>query len=159
MNHFFVYLKLTQLSDQFSHSVISNSLQPHGLPCPLLTPGACSNSCPSSQRCHPTISSSVIPYSSYLQSLRASGSFPMSQFFASGGQSIGASASTISLSNEYSGMISFRMDWLDLLAVQGTLKSLLQHPQFKSINPSVLSFLYSPTLTCIHDYRKKHSFE
>ena len=72
-------------------------------------------------------------------------------------------------SNEYSGLISFRMDWLDLLAVQGTLKSLLQHPrdsqessptsQFKSINSSALSFLYSPTLTSIHDYWKNHSFE
>jgi len=83
---------------QFSHSVISNSLQPQGLqharlPCPSPTPGACSNSCPSSQWCHPTISSSVIPFSSCLQSFPASGSFPMSQFFSSGGQSIGASAS------------------------------------------------------------------
>ena len=61
----------------------------------------------------------------------------------------------ISLSNEHLGLISFRMDWLDLLAVQGTLKSLLQHQQFKSINPSVLSFLYSPTLKIIQDYWKK----
>ena len=79
-------------------SVTSNSLGPHGLqharlPCPLPTPGACSNSCPSSQWCHPTNSSSVIPFSSCLQSFPASGSFQMSQFFASGGQSIGASAS------------------------------------------------------------------
>ena len=65
----------------------------------------------------------------------------------------------ISPSNEHSGLISFRMDWLDLLAVQGTLKSLLQHPQFKSINSSALSFLYSPTLTSIHDYWKNHSFD
>ena len=82
---------------QFSHSAVSDSLQPHGLqhtrlPCPSPTPGACSNSCPSSQRCHPTISSSVIPFSSCLQSFPASESFPMSQVFASGGQSIGASA-------------------------------------------------------------------
>ena len=73
-------------------------LQPHGLqhtrpPCPSPTPGACSNSCPSSQWCHPTISSSVIPFSSGLLSCPASGSFPMSQFFTSGGQRIGASAS------------------------------------------------------------------
>ena len=85
-------------SVQFSLSVVSNSLQPHGLqhtrpPCPSATPGACSNSCPSSQWCHPTISSSVIPFSSYLQSFPASGSFLRSQFFASGGQSIGVSAS------------------------------------------------------------------
>ena len=83
---------------QFSRSVVSDSLRPHGLqharpPCTSPTPGACSNSCPSSQWCHPFISSSVIPFSSCLQSFLASGSFPMSQFFASGGQSIGVSAS------------------------------------------------------------------
>ena len=67
---------------------------------------------------------------------------------------------SISPSNDYSGLISFRMDWLDLLAVQGTLKSLLHRkPQFKSISSSVLSFLYSPTLTSIHDYWKNHSFD
>ena len=66
----------------------------------------------------------------------------------------------ISPSNEHSGLISFRMDWLDLLAVQGTLKSLLQQtPQFKSINSSALSFPYSPTLTSIQDYQKNHSFD
>ena len=64
----------------------------------------------------------------------------------------------ISPSKEYSGLISFRMDWLDLLAVQGTLKS-LPTPQFKSISSSVLSFLYSPTLTSIHDYWKNHRFD
>ena len=79
------------------HSVMSNSLQPHGLqhtrlPSPSLTPGACSSSCPSSWWCHPTISSSVIPFSSCLQSFPASGSFLVSQFFASDGQSIGVSA-------------------------------------------------------------------
>ena len=65
----------------------------------------------------------------------------------------------ISPSNEYSGLISFRMDWLDLLTVQGTLKSLLQHHRFKSINSSALSFLYSPTLTSIRDYWKNHSLD
>ena len=65
---------------------------------------------------------------------------------------------SISPSNEYSGLISFRMDWLDLLAVQGTLKS-LPTPQFKSINSSALSFLHSPTLTSIHDHRKNHSLD
>ena len=83
---------------QFSHSVVSDSLWPHGLqharsPCPSPTPGVYSNSCPLSRWCHPTISSSVVPFSSRLQSFPASGSFPMSQFFASGGLSIGASAS------------------------------------------------------------------
>ena len=86
-------------SVQFSRSVTSNSLWSHGLqytrlPCPSTTPRACSNLCPSSQWCHPTISSSVVPFSFCLQSFPASGSFPMSQFSASGGQSIGASAST-----------------------------------------------------------------
>ena len=80
---------------QFNRSVVSDSLRPHGLqqarlPCPSPTPGACSNSCPLSQWYHPTISSSVIPFSSCLQPFPASGSFPVSQFFASGDQSIGA---------------------------------------------------------------------
>ena len=81
----------------------------------------------------------------------------MSQLFTSGGQSIKSFSFNISPSNEHSGLISFRMDWLGLLAVQGTFKSLLQ-PQFKSINSSALSFLYSPTLTSIHDYWKNHQF-
>ena len=86
-------------SVQFSHSVVSDSLQPHGLqdarlPCPSPTPGVYSNSCSSRWWCHPTISSSVVPFSSCLQSFPASGSFPMSQLFTSGGQSIGVSAST-----------------------------------------------------------------
>ena len=89
---------LCKRSVQFSCSVISDSLRPHGLqharlPCPSPTTGACSNSCPSSWWCHPTIPSSVIPFSSCLQSFPASGSFPMSWFFASGGQTIGVSAS------------------------------------------------------------------
>ena len=86
-------------SVQFIPSVMSESLRPHGLqharpPCPSPTPGVYSNSCPLSQWCHPTISSSVVPFSSHLQSFPASGTFPMSQLFASGGQSIGVSAST-----------------------------------------------------------------
>ena len=90
--------KVFEGSIKFSHSVISDSLLHHGLqharlPCPSPTPGACSNSCPSSQWCHPTISSSVVPFSSCPQSFSASGSFQMSQFFTSDGQSIGVSAS------------------------------------------------------------------
>ena len=89
-------------SVQFSHSVVSNCLQPHGLqhtrlPCPSPAPGAYSNSSPSSWWCHPTISFSVIPFSSHLPSCPASGSFLMSQFFASNGQSIGVSASASAL--------------------------------------------------------------
>ena len=93
-----ILLNLTEahfLSVQFSCSVVSNSLQPYGrqytsLPCPSPTAGVCSNSCPSTQWCHPTISSSVIPFSYYLQSFPALGSFLKSHFFTSGGQSIGA---------------------------------------------------------------------
>ena len=80
----------------------------------------------------PTISSSASPFSSCCQSLLASGSFPMSQLFTSDGQSIGASASTSVRPIEYSGLISFTIDWFDLFAVQGTLKSLLQHSSSKA---------------------------
>ena len=99
LRSWFIYIELRIISSvQFSCSVVSNSLWPHRLqharpPCPSPTPGACSNSCPLSQWCHPTILSSAIPFSSCLQSFPASGSFQTSQFFASGGQSIGLSAS------------------------------------------------------------------
>ena len=150
-------------SIQFSHSVVSDSLWPHWLqharpPCPSLTPRVYSNSCPLSQGCHPTISSSAVPFSSHLQSFPASGSFPMSQFFASGGQSTGVSASTWVLPmNIQDQPIFFRMDWLDLLTVQGTLKSFLQLHSSKA--SSVLSFLYSPNLTSVHDYWKNNSLD
>ena len=113
-----------------------DSLQPHEPqharpPCPSQTPGAYPNSCPLSRWCHPAISSSVIPFSTCPQSLPASGSFPMSQLFAWGGQSIGVSASACP-SNEHPELVSFRMGWLDLLAVQGTLNSLLQHHSLKA---------------------------
>ena len=118
---------------QFSHSVVSDSLQPHAPqharpPCPSPTPGGYPNSCLVSRWCPPTISSSVVPFSSCPQSFPASRSFQMSPLFTSSGQSIAVSASALtSPSNEHPGLISFRMDWLDLLAAQGTLKSLLQH--------------------------------
>ena len=94
LQHIYIYIS----SVQFSHSVVSNSLRTHGLqhtrpPCPSPTPGPYSNSCPLSRWCHPTISSSVVPYSSCFQSFPASGSFPMKQIFSSGGQNIRASAS------------------------------------------------------------------
>ena len=119
-------------SVQFSHSVMSNSSWPQGPQqtrprCPSPTPRTCSNSCPLSQWCHPTILSSVMPFSSCLQSFPEIGSSQMSQLFASGGQSTGVSASASALL-----MISFSMDWLDLLAVQGTLKSLIQHHSSKA---------------------------
>ena len=131
-------------SVQFSHSVMSNSLWPHVLHharvhCPLPTSRVCSNSCPSSWWCHPTISSSVIPFSSCLQSFPVSGSLPMSPFFASGGPKYWSISFSISPSNEYSELISFRIDQFDLLAGQVTLKS-SPTPRFKSINSSVISF-------------------
>ena len=97
-----------QCSVQFSCSVVSNSLRPHGLqhsrlPCSSPTPGACPNWCPSSRWCHPAISSSVVPFSSCPQSFPASGSVPMNQFFTSGGQSIGASASVLAMINNIGG--------------------------------------------------------
>ena len=124
-------------SVQFNHLVVSNSATPWmehtRLPCPSPTPWAYSNSCPLSWWCHSTISSSVVPLSSCRQSFPAPESFQMGQLFTSGGQSIGVSFSfNISPSNEYSGLISFKMDWLELLAVQGTLKSLLQHHSSKA---------------------------
>ena len=139
---------------QFSHSVVSDSLQPHGmqharLTCPSPTPGACSNSCPSSWWCHPTISSSGIPFSSHLQSFPASGSFQMSQFFLSSGQSIGTSASA-SVHPMNIQLISFRIDWFDL-AVQGTLKSLFQHHSKKEsillCSPFFMAQLSHPYMT------------
>ena len=115
---------------------MSDSLRPHESqhtrpPCPLPSPGVHSDSCPSSPWCHPAISSSVVPFSSCSQSLPASGSFPMSQLFAWGPKYWSFSFSIIP-SKEIPGSISFRMDWLDLLAVQGTLKSLLQHHSSKA---------------------------
>ena len=128
-------------SVQFSCSIVSDSLRPHESqhtrpPCPLPLPGVHSDSCPSSLWCHPAISSLVIPFSSCPQSLPASKFSPMSQLFAGGGQSTGvsASASFLPMNNPPSppGLISFRMDWLDLLVVQGTLESILQHHSSKA---------------------------
>ena len=113
-----------------------NSLQPHELqharlPCPSPFSGACSNSCPLGWWCHPTISSSVVPFFSCLQSFPASGLFNESVLHIRWPKYWSFSFS-IGPSNEYSGLISFRVDWFDLLAVQGTLKSLLQHHSSKA---------------------------
>ena len=116
-----------------------HGLQHIGLPCPSLCPGVRLNSCPLSRWCYATISSSVFPFSFYLQSCPASESFPLSLLFASAGQSIGVSAFSITPFNEYSGLISFRIDWFDSLSVQGTLKSLFQHHNSKA------SILQCPT--------------
>ena len=147
---------------QLSHSVVSDSLRPHELqyarpPCPSPTPGVHPNPCPFSLWCHPT-SSSVVPISSCPQSLPASGSFPMSQLFASGGQSIGISASTSVLTMN-------TQDWSPLGWTSGSPWSPRDSqessptPQFKSINSSAFSFLYCPTLTSIHDHWENHSLD
>ena len=120
----------------FSPSVMSESTWPHGLqharpPCLSPTPGVYSNSCPLNQSCHPTISSSVVPFSSRLQSFPASESSNESVLHIMWPKYWSFSFS-ISPSSEYSGLISFRMDWLDLFAVQRTLKSLLQHHSSKA---------------------------
>ena len=117
-------------------SVVSYYLGPHGLqhtrlPCPSLSPRTSSNLCPFSWWYHTTLLPSSIPFFPCLQSFPSSGCFPMSQLFASGGQSIGASVS-INPSNKYSGLISFRIDRFDLLTVQGILKSVFQHHSSKA---------------------------
>ena len=148
-------------SVQFSLSVVSNSLRPRGLqhtrlPCPSPTPGACSKSCPLSQWCHPAISSSVIPFSSCLQSSPASGSFPMSQFFTSGGPSTGASASVLPVNIQD----RFPLGLTGLISLQSKgLSRVFSNTTVRSINSSALSFLYGPTLTFIHDYWKNHRFD
>ena len=150
-------------SVQFSHSVVSDSLQPHKSQharplCPSPTPGVYPNSCPSSWWCHPAISSSIVPFSSCSQSLPASGSFPMSQLFAWGGQSIGVSASASVLPWTprtdllWNGLVGSPCSPRDSQEASPT-------PQFKSINSLALSFLHSPTPTSIHDYWKNYSLD
>ena len=154
-------IEYLQVQLLFSHSVMSDSLPPYGLKhtrllCPSPTPGVCSDSCPLNRWCHPTVSFSVIPFSSYLQSFPALGSFPESALCIRWPKYWSFSFS-IRPSNEYSGLISFRMDWFDILAEQGTLKN--PAPQFRSIISLMLSFLYGPTPTFIHDHWKNHSFD
>ena len=154
-------LTINVTSNQFSCSVVSDSLRPHGLqhtrlPCPSPTPGAYSNSCPSCRWCHPTTSFSVIPFSSCLQSFPASGSFPMSWFFVSGGQSIGvsASASVLPMNTQdwfplgWSGWISLQSKGLSRAFSNTTVP---KH-QFSGTQ-------LDPTLTSIHDYWKNHSLD
>ena len=156
------YMECKLSSVQFSCSVISDSLWPHGLqhttpPCPSPTPGIYSNSCPSSRWCHPAISSSVIPFSSCPQSLPASESFPMSQLFTWCGQSIGVSplASVLPVNTqgwsplEWAGWISLQSKGLSRVFSNTTVQ---KHQFFGS-------FLHSPTFTSIHDHRKHHSLD
>ena len=180
-----MYSKVFQLhiyiSVQFSRSVVSNSLRPHESqharpPCPSPTPRVHSNSYPSSQWCHPAISSSVIPFSSCPQSFPESESFPMSQLFAWGGQRIAVSALASVLpmnTQDWS-----PLEWTDWISLQSKpiqyckvkkwkekkekiekKKESSPMPQLKSINSLVLSLLHRPTLTFIHDHRKNHSFD
>ena len=136
---FFIHLLL-------SHSVMSNSLQPHGLqharlPCPSLSPRTCSNSCPLRQWYHPIISSSVVPFSSCPQSFPASGSFPMSQLFTLGGQSVGTSASVLPVNIQewfplgLTGLISLLSKQLSRVFSKTTV----QKHQFFSAQPSLWS--------------------
>ena len=145
-------------SVQFSPSVMSESLWPHGLqhtrlPCSSPTPRAYSSSCPSSWWCHPTISSSVIPFSSCLQSFPGTGSFPMSQFFASDDQSIGVSASASVLPMNIHDWFPLGLTRFDLLAVQGMFKSLLQHHSSKASillqSASIIFQLSHPYMTTV----------
>ena len=129
-------------------SLWPRELQHIRLPCPLLSPWVFSNSYLLNRWCHPTISSSVTLFSSCPQSFPASGSFSMSQLFTSGDLSIVVSFS-ISPSNEYSGLISFRIDWFDLLAFQGTIKCLLQH---HSLRASILCHSAFFTVQPSHSY-------
>ena len=142
----------------FSCSDMSYSLWPHGLqhtrlPCPSLSPEFFSNSCPLSWWCHPTISSSIAPFS-YPQSFPASGSFLMNQLFTSGGQSTGTLASVLPMNTQ---------DWFPLALIgwspccpRDSQESSVA-PQFKSIDSSALSLLYGPTVTSIHDYWKNYT--
>ena len=156
-------IKLVRLSSvQFSCSVMSNSLWPHGLqytrlPCPSPTPWDYSDSCPSSRWCHPTVSSSFVPFSSHLQSFPASVSFLINQFFKSGGQTIGVSASASVLPMKIQDW--FPLGWTGWIPLQSkglsrVFNITVQKHQFFSAQLS-----YSPTLTSIHDYWKKHSFD
>ena len=147
-------------SVQFSRSVVFDSLRPHELqharslsPIPKDHP----NSCPSSQWCRPAISSSVVPFSSCPQSLPAS-VFSNESTLRMRWPKYWSFSFSIIPSKEIPGLISFRMDWLDLLAIQGTLKSLLQH---HSSNALILrrSAFFTVQLTSIHDHRKNHSLD
>ena len=155
-------LRVRGYSVQFSRSAVSDSFRPNELeharpPYPSPTPGVHPNPCPLSLWCHPAISSSVIPFSSCPQSFPASGSFQMSQLFESGGQCIGVSVSTsVPPMNTQD---CSPLGWTGWISLQSKGRSTaFSNITVKSINSLVLSFLYIPTLTSIHDYWKNHSF-
>ena len=150
-------------SVQFSHSVMSESLWPHGLqharlPCPSPTLRACSNSCPPSRWCHPTILSSVIPFSACLQSFPAPGSFPMSQLFVLDGQSIGASASASVLSMNIQDW--FHLGLISLISLQSNRFSrVFSNTTIQKHQFFTAQLLLWSNSHIIHDYWKNHSFE
>ena len=151
-------------SVQFSHSVVSDSLEPHESqharpPCPSPTPGVHSDSRPSSQWCHPAISSSVVPFSSCPQSLPASESTSNESTLRMRWPKYWSFSFSTIPSKEIPGLISSRMDWLHLLAVQGTLKSLLQHHSSKASTLRCSAFFTVSFLTSIHDHWKNHSLD
>ena len=147
--HWYIYTMISSV--QFSCSVMSNSLQPHGLqhtrlPCPSPTPGVYSNSCPLSRWCHPTISSSVVPFSSRLQSFQASRSLPMSQFVTSGGQSIGASVSASVLPMNIQDW--FPLGWTGWISLQSNrLSKVFFHTTVQKHQFFGTQLSHSPTLT------------
>ena len=156
----FIYIFTIHYVLLFSCSVCL-TLWPHGLqnarlPCPSPSPGAGSNSCLSSRCCHPTISSSVVPFSSCLQSFPASGSLPMSQLFASGSQSIRASASASVLPINIQVWFPLGLAGLISLQFEG-LERVFSNTRVRK-HHLALSLLYGPTLTSIHDYWKNHNF-
>ena len=149
-------------SDQISRSVMSDTLRPHESkharpPCPSPAPGVHPNPCPLSQWCHPTISSSVVPFPSRLQSFPASGSFQMSRLSASGGQRIGASASVSVLPMNIQGWFHLQLVWSPCSPRDSEESS--PRPHFKSVNSSALRLLYGPALTSTHDYWRNYSFD
>ena len=155
-----VHHQLPEFTQTHAHRV-GDAIQPSSMQCcncPSPTPRVYSNSCPSSWWCHPAISSSVIPFSSCPQSLPASGSFQMSQLFAWRGQSTGVSAlaSVLPVNTQDWSPLGWT-GWISLQSRDPQESS--PTPQFKSINSSVLSFLYSPTLTSTHDHWKNHSLD
>ena len=142
---------------------MSDYLWLHGLqdvrhPCPSSTPRACSSSCSLNWWCHPTISSSVIPFSSCLQSFPGSGSFPMSQFFASDDQSIGVSTSASVFLMSVQGWFPLRLTGLIPCCPKDSQES-SPVPQFQGIYFSALHLLYSPSLTIIHDHWEDYSLD
>ena len=160
INKFFSF---TFSSVQFSRSVVSDSLWPHELqharpPCLSPTARVYPKPCSSSQWCHQTISSSVIPFSSCPQSFPASGSFQMSQLFTSDGQSIGVSASKSVLPMNTQNWSP--LGWTGWISLQSKrLSRVFSNTTVQSINSLALSFLHSPTFTSIHDHRKNHSLD